>query len=481
MTTTPAQLAMAVTDFRRARREAALQELLARLTGRTVDLLSFEEVRAMLRARTTGRRELREVPLDAIVGSVGRHSDFTRSFLPLRDSDRDRWAGVKAAVASLEGLPPIEVYQLGNAYFVLDGNHRVSVARTLGARHIEAYVTTVHARVELDPTTTPDKLICQAQYAEFLETTGLDRLRPGADLTTSIPGQYRTLREHIDVHRYFMGLDEQRDVTYEEAVAHWYDTVYLTVINVLHESGALWEFPTHTETDLYLLLAEHRARLEERLGWTVSTESVAADLGSNRGGSVTARVVSEVRAALVPDELEGGPPPGEWRRELVAARDTTQLFHDILVALPGTDAGWAALEAALTIAEREGATVLGLHVEQQPGLAGAAGPAVQAEFEGRCAAASVAHGFAVEAGSAAQQICSRARWTDLVVVPVAHPPGHTVRDRLSSGLSAIIRRCARPILAVPAGTGLGAHPLLAYNGSPKADEALYVATYLAGA
>jgi hypothetical protein len=77
------------------------------------------------------------------VGSVGRYDDFTRSFLPRRDSDAGRWARVKAATLDLTGLPPIEVYQIGQAYFVLDGNHRVSVARQLGAPTIQAYVTEV--------------------------------------------------------------------------------------------------------------------------------------------------------------------------------------------------------------------------------------------------------------------------------------------------------------------------------------------------
>jgi len=103
------------------------------------------------------------------------------------------------------GLPPIEVYQIGEVYFVQDGNHRVSVAYQLGARYIQAYVTEVQTRVPLTPDVQPVDLILMAEYADFLEGTRLDELRPGADLRTSIPGQYQALSEHIDVHRYYMG------------------------------------------------------------------------------------------------------------------------------------------------------------------------------------------------------------------------------------------------------------------------------------
>ncbi|RME07358.1 MAG: universal stress protein, partial [Anaerolineae bacterium] len=84
----------AVEDFRRARRKAALQQILARLTGRPAELLSYDDVRRQLRALEGGQTTLQEIPLDAIVGSVGRYTDFTRDFLPRRDSDQQRWVDV---------------------------------------------------------------------------------------------------------------------------------------------------------------------------------------------------------------------------------------------------------------------------------------------------------------------------------------------------------------------------------------------------
>ena len=79
--------AAALNEVQEARRQAALQDLKARLTGRSDDLLSYEAIREMLRAEDTTHRRLQEIPLDAIVGSVGRYADFTRGFLPRQDPD----------------------------------------------------------------------------------------------------------------------------------------------------------------------------------------------------------------------------------------------------------------------------------------------------------------------------------------------------------------------------------------------------------
>ncbi len=166
----------AVQDFREARRQAVREQLMAHLTGKAADLLSYDEVREKLKARGSKPLGLKDIPLDAIVGSVGRYADFTRSFLPKVDSDRERWARVQVANADLTGLPPIEAYQIGEAYFVRDGNHRVSVARQLGAPTIQAYVTEIETRVPLTADVQPDDLILKAEYADFLEKTRLDEI-----------------------------------------------------------------------------------------------------------------------------------------------------------------------------------------------------------------------------------------------------------------------------------------------------------------
>ena len=126
-------------------------------------------MREKLRGRETSARTLNEIPVAAIVGSVGRYKEFTRDFLPQKSINADRWIRVKMAMTGSGGVPPIEVYRIGESYFVLDGNHRVSVAREMGLSHIEAYVNEVATKAPLPPHTRPDELILQAEYAEFLE------------------------------------------------------------------------------------------------------------------------------------------------------------------------------------------------------------------------------------------------------------------------------------------------------------------------
>ncbi len=274
-------LSSAVDDFRRARRRAGLRALLARIRGESNELFSYEEVLRQLRGKIFATPTLEEIPLRLIRGSVGRYREFTREFLPRSDQQEERWARVKSAVTGLSGVPPIEVYQIGEVYFVQDGNHRVSVAREMGLEKIEAYVTRVETPVTLRASDKPDDLIIKAEYADFVAATRLDRLRPDANLVVTVPGRYADLLEHIEVHRYYMGQNQQREVSWEEAVAHWYDSVYLPVAKTIRARGLLRGFPRRTEADLYLWITRYRSELEQALGWDISTDAAALELTRN--------------------------------------------------------------------------------------------------------------------------------------------------------------------------------------------------------
>ncbi|HNF95004.1 MAG TPA: hypothetical protein PLQ75_10185, partial [Anaerolineales bacterium] len=248
----------AIEDFRSARQRASIQEVIARVMGRSNQLLSYDDVAKKLRLQSRTERGLKNIPLDAIVGSVGRYTDFTRTFLPLQDSDRERWASVKAAMVTGAGLPPIEVYQVGDVYFVLDGNHRVSIARQEGLKSIEAYVTEFRTDVKLTPETKLDEIIIKAEYIEFLEKTDLAQARPNVDLSVTIPGQYEKLMEQIDVCKY---MDENETLTLQDAAANWYDTLYIPLAEAIRDRELLQWFPGRTITDLYIWISENRAAL----------------------------------------------------------------------------------------------------------------------------------------------------------------------------------------------------------------------------
>ena len=225
----------ALEDFRQARSKARLQHLLAAITGESLDLLRFDEITQKMHGLGLSSKGLHEIPIDAIVGSVNRYQDFDRNFLPLHDSDVERWANVKAAMTTpgSMGLPPILVYKIGEVYFVLDGNHRVSIARQMGIELIEAYVTEIKTRVPITQDDSPDDIILKAEYSDFLENTGIDKILPDVKFEVTFPGQYPILEEHIKVHRHFMGLEQQREIPWNEAVWHWYDNVYKTIIEII--------------------------------------------------------------------------------------------------------------------------------------------------------------------------------------------------------------------------------------------------------
>jgi hypothetical protein len=107
MTPSRYQFHAAIHDFHSARQKAAVQEVLARFTGKSTQLLSYEDVAEKLKLRGRSERGVQNIPLDAIVGSVGRYTDFTRTFLPRRADDRERWAGVKAAKLSPRVRQPV--------------------------------------------------------------------------------------------------------------------------------------------------------------------------------------------------------------------------------------------------------------------------------------------------------------------------------------------------------------------------------------
>ncbi len=274
----PVIQAKAHRDFSRARMRAFWSNAWNLLTGKSNELLQFDEVQQRLRLRGQRHLGLQNIPIDKIVGTVGRYNDFTRSFLPRKSVNEDRWKRIDALARGLTGFPPIEVYKVGEAYFVIDGNHRVSVARQFGQPTIEAYVIEVPTSVPIDENTTPEELWIKEGYADFLQQTHLDVLRSGSQVILTEPGMYAQILEHIQVHQYFMGIEQDDEIEWKDAVKSWYDNVYLPMIEAIREHNLLGQFPDRTEADLYVWLIRHQAALHDGYGgeW-VSPQETAED------------------------------------------------------------------------------------------------------------------------------------------------------------------------------------------------------------
>ena len=458
---------MAIQDFQAARNKAGIQEILSRLAGKSNSLLSYEEVAEKLRLKIRSEGGIKSIPVAAIAGSVGRTTDFTRSFLPRRNDDQQRWARVKTAFDnSEEKLPPIEVYKVGEVYFVVDGNHRVSVARQERMVYIEAHVIEVQTRIpfraDMDPEEI-DTLIIQAEQAEFLAETHLQELRPNVDLWVTACYQYEKLLEQIRLRAYLLQQERQDQVSFEEAVLDWYDNAYTPLAEAIRDRNLLRWFPERSVTDFYVWICEYHTELEKETGWTINPETLA-----------TALSVKENRAAE--DQLAA---TGSWRESRLMERYTDKLFNDILVPLSGDSSSWQTVEQAIVIAKHEGARLNGLHVVgSQAEIKTAQANQVREKFNELCAQAGVQGTLVIEEGDIVRKISQRARLADLTVLEIVNPPLGGLAS-LKSPFRAVVNAASGPILGLRGEASPLDRALVAFDGSPRSREALFVGAYLA--
>jgi uncharacterized ParB-like nuclease family protein len=264
-------------DVEGARRFALFGQLLSFLRGEENHLLPFEWVRH-LHPRAERYGGTKAIPLEAIIGSVDRYSDFDQQFLPLETHLDERWINIRSAQLEGRELPPIEVYKVGEAYFVKDGNHRVSVARKNGQRYIDAQIIELEVRISPEAGDSLQDMILKGEYAAFLEETHLDVVRPDhLEIRFTALGRYDFLLEHIRTRQYFLGVNLGREVSWDEAVASWYDRLYLRVVSQIHKHHSLEKFPGRTEADLYLWIMTHRYFLTEQYGKDVGSEQATID------------------------------------------------------------------------------------------------------------------------------------------------------------------------------------------------------------
>ena len=289
---------LAQDDFERAYRRGFWRKISSWLTGDRNELLPFDAVRDRIPLRGQHYLGLKQVPIDQILGSMGRYRDFDRAFLPRQVRTRSRWVSVDSAQYDDIILPPVELYKMGEVYFVRDGNHRVSVAREKGQDFVDAFVTEVEVTVPLTADVQIDDLDLKAEYAEFLEETKLDNIRPGAKIELTMEGEYERLLEHISVHRWYLGEGLEEEVPYEEAVASWYDNVYSPLVELIVDQKVLENFPGRSEADLYLWIIEYEWFLLEAYRGDYSFQSVSRQFRERFSDAPTRKLVKVLQRAV---------------------------------------------------------------------------------------------------------------------------------------------------------------------------------------
>jgi hypothetical protein len=250
-----------VSTFGRAWRRKARRRVAATvgLGQDTEELLPLDEVTRRLRLFEQSYRGVRPIPVSSIVGTVDRNGDFDRDFLPRRSAMEGRWNRVEQVV---EGgtAPPIVVYELEGRYFLVDGHHRVAIARQRGIEYLDAEITSIRTRYPLPAGADIAQVIhSQAEHA-FLEESGLAKAGRGGRMKTSRPVGYVQLLEHVKVHGYDLCRQLDRLLPPEEVAAHWYDRVYLPTLESIRQHGLPELFEEATDADLFLAI-RRRMRL----------------------------------------------------------------------------------------------------------------------------------------------------------------------------------------------------------------------------
>ena len=255
-------------DFSRARRAQLLSELARRLRREPNDvglILPFDEVVAALGLLGETELGLQSIPLEGVVGTVDRTRDFDRGFRPTTPRVRGRWQRIAAAQRRGEAMPPISVYQIGELYFVRDGHHRVSVAKSLGREDIDAYVTQVRTRVGTGDGLALGDLPLKSHERVFQERVPLERAQHER-VRPSDPWDWGLLAEAVEAWG-FRAMQERREYMDRDEVARlWFEEDFAPVVATLREAGFI--HPGETEGDAYRRLSGKRYELLRTHEWS---------------------------------------------------------------------------------------------------------------------------------------------------------------------------------------------------------------------
>lgn len=293
-------------DFIKARNKALFNEIQHFLNPEEASMISLKAVKNLIKTESETYMGMQVIPIDKIIGSEGRYKDFDNQFFPKRSIARERWEHVDEAVIQSIILPPIKVYELGGLYFVRDGNHRVSVAKTKGVEFIDAEVTSLQTEIRLSPVRTLQGMLKQIINYEkrnfYMETSFGDITEYWClDFTTA--GQYDTIYEHILTHKYFINQGKAEEISMEDAIKSWYETVYLPVATTIVKSRIMRYFRKNTVSDLYVFIIKFYDELKKKFGDDIKLDEIVDDLKHERKLSILRRITNKFKKMILKNNL----------------------------------------------------------------------------------------------------------------------------------------------------------------------------------
>ena len=247
-------------NFNRAKSRARISRVLNAFAPDRGKLLSLDEVRGIIKPKTEAYRGVRPVRIDKIVGSEGRYNDFDKAFLPKKELLRRRWENIDIAHAESVNLPAVWLYELGGVFFVRDGNHRVSVARSIGAVEIDAEVSRLDTDVELRPEMTVQDIktaVILYERNELFKNTDLGAVISPDQLVFTATGRYAELLKQIEVHKYYINENQTEEISFRDAAASWYENLYQPIVEIIERRKLMARFPGRTSSDLYMWMITH--------------------------------------------------------------------------------------------------------------------------------------------------------------------------------------------------------------------------------
>lgn len=281
-------------EFNKVYFKEKFKRILSVLNPQEDDLLSFYDVKNLIKPKDQSYLGMMTVPVKRIVGSEDRYQDFDNAFLPRRQFLKSRWTAINRAHQSDVVLPPIQLYRLGGVYFVRDGNHRVSVARAMGAEFIDAEVTELSSSIKLEPGFTLEQLtqaVVSYERKSFISATRFDRVVDMSQIIFTFPGRYDEMLQHVMGHKYFINQKSKEEISLEDAAQSWFLYVYLPISSLIEEEGLERSFPEHTKADLYMWVVQSWHDLKQQYGKVKANAAIKAV--KKRRGKFVGRILGQ--------------------------------------------------------------------------------------------------------------------------------------------------------------------------------------------